>query len=444
MKITTRNVFRLGVIGTLGGLLLGCGGGSGNGGPSSTTAPTDPRLSAVIVLPAVGGPLPAGVLAYDKIAHNVTKLHFSENMASGQAVLWETAESDGSPLPKHSLHASSYDTTHGWTNEIQIKSGLVSSDVKMSIDSLGDIHVSWFSPGHGIYAKSRINDFWQGETLLTNTGGCLDMESQSVGAGAKAIWCEAGSLIGSGKQEGTNWINQGVFLDEYGDSVSGREPSMAALNNEGIIATWSSVEIDASTGEPVGVLKVAEYSNSGVVVSNVLLDEFKAGATPVSEVFTDNIDSHIVAWVDASSSSIELKASAYNGVWSTPAALHTSAGGYTELKAKFMDNGDIVLFAQQLGGNLSVLYFNGVDWSTTATLNNVISFDSILLGDEILLVYSNSTEAKGLTIDKNEAMTEIFILGQPINNIGLSKLKEGELMTVWQKSDTAYFAILEY
>ncbi len=416
-----------GLVSGLGVLLVACGSGGGSGG----TGPTETRLSEEPPVPD-----------YQEIASDVVKLYFAANENSGHAVLWEQFEAGEGLMPTVALIASEYDEGSGWTEGTTIKTGLSSSEIRFTIDGLGDMHAAWFTPGDGITARSRLNNIWQNESLLTQTGACLDMESKESGGGAGTIWCESGSLIGRGLLVNTAWQNRGVLNDFENNSIEGREPGFDVLDSGGFVAAWSSAELSNDGATQVTNLHAGAFTDNGDITENKVIATMDTSVTPHNEIFADG-SKRLITWVDTSNSSIELNASVYNGSWSSPVALGTAADGFTSYDAYFLGNGEILLLVQSMGRNLTVYRYDGGSWNTVTSMQNIFSVSAAVNGSDLILIYSNSTETKGVNISAGSVAEDMFRLAQPVSDIGVVLTDNNEYMCVWRSGNSAYYAIID-
>ena len=417
--------------------MISCGGGGG--GASSTSAPA---TGSSITLISPNDPLPSGVKAFAKISDDVTKLYFVSNSISGQAVLWEEGVSGGVPLPSSILRASSFSQVNGWINEAEVKASLPSSVIDFGIDGLGDLHVSWFTPGVGIFARSRIGGVWGGETLLTQNGGCLDMETQPVIGGASMTWCESGPLIGYGERVLTSWQNRGVLKELNGDTIAGSEPSFD-VTDSGITVAWNSNELGSDGVTQVNALRVAGFDPSLALTSNEIVAVTDVSVTPKTYLFDGGTNRRLLVWVDSSNSTIQLFASVFTGTWSPPVLVASAPDGYTDIQAYFLTTGGIILGTHRLGRELAVFMFNGLSWSNLLTLPNVVTFTGTEVGNEYVFAYSSATETKGIKISNTLSISDLFTISVPVNDLGIGQITNKELMVVWRDAFTAYYAQIE-
>ena len=415
--------------------LIGCGGG---GGSASSTSPT----STTVVLTIPGDPLPPGVSAFDKISDDVSKLYFASNSVSGESILWEEPNQSGGLLPKTNLRASNYSRSTGWGNSVEIKSALDSSVVMFEKDGLGDIHTGWFTPGDGIYGRSFVNGALQGESKLSATGACLNMEAETSSGGARMVWCEDGSLIGYGVIVGNSWINRGVLTDSLGETLNGSEPSMVTSDN-GFIVGWSSKELASDNVSQITALRSAEYDLSGNIVGNDIVATLDPAVTPTNRLFVGKNNERLIAWTDTSANPIRLFASTYTGSWSVPIEVTSSADGYTDIIAHYLDSGDIFLITQRLGREMSIFYGDGTTWTTIDTISDVFSVSSVTKGNELYLVYSTVQEAVGLLMSENMAPKERFRINGNVTDLGLAIISDDTLMGVWKSGTSAFYANID-
>jgi hypothetical protein len=433
MNTKYMDFLKVSTLGVLSGLIIGCGASSSSDSSSEST----------INLPtAVGQPLPSGVIAYEELASGVYKLLLSGNEFSGQTVLWETVDVSGNNQTPLSLFVADYDSVSGWGTAESVKTDLRVSEVELSHDSLGDVHTSWFTPGAGIYAKSRINGVWQAENLLTTTGACLDMGSQIIGVGTHMIWCETGDLVGLGEHTASGWLNTGVINDGNGTTISGKESRFEALNNDNLLITWLAIEDPNNNQSPVNALHIGEFSGKNNVSDNSLAI-MDVNVSSVNDVFTNGEDSHLLAWTDNSNTPNALNVSVFDGSWSLPVILNSVVDGYTDFDSYFLDNGDIIFLAEQFGRTMSIYYYNGSTWKTVDSINNVTSFDAVVLENELLLVYSADLETKGVRINAGSITSTAFNLAQPTSDIGIAKLDTDKVLIVWRDLATAFYAALQ-
>ena len=400
-------------------VLTGCSGGSSGGS-------SDPVTSGGVVPPA-------GIVDIAEIATNISKLYFSSN-TSGQAVLWQEVESGS----LSTLKAAEYLGNSDWEAGTIVKTGLPSSEISFKRDGIGDIHVAWFTPGMGISARSRINSAWGNETLLTLTGGCLDLESQSNGSGSMMIWCESGGLIGTGRLVNDLWINVGAVVDSNFDTIVGGEPSFDLFNTGSLVA-WSTRELADDGVTTVSVLHATQFNSAGNSVNESEVGILPLAQTPFNEIFAGDGGQGLLAWSETSGADVLLFSSVYSsGIWSAPLQLKIAPGGYNEFNAYFLDDGAILLLAKR-GGEVGVYHYDGA-WSTVTTLVDVVSYAVEQSGQDLFIVHSTATDTQGVTISDGVLGEVFFNLDEPVTDIGLAKLDDSTLLGVWRSGETAFFA----
>jgi len=428
MNIKYRDVAKLSVLALFGCLVIGCGGGGSGDGSSGSASLGDSSN-------------PKDTLTYHEIATDVQKLYLADNGSSGQTLLWVSVDNPSDIQHAFSLQVSDFDINSGWTPTVQIKENMAASEINLSRDSLGDAHVSWFTPGSGIYAQSRVNNVWQAESLLTTTGACLDMDSQDKGVGSRMLWCESGGLIGQGVTRASGWLSSSVINDANGESISGKESSLELLNNGHFLATWVAPE--TKNNKVVSALHIGEYSSTEVSLNDSQLTTMDVSVASINDIFTDGENSHLVVWTDNTHAPNELNVSVFDGTWSVPVVLNSAVDGYTKFDAYFLDNGDMVFLAEQFGRDLAVYYYNGSDWNTLDVIKRVASFDATVLGNELLLVYSADLETTGVKINSSGMTDTVFKIAQPVSDIRVAKPELNKTLIVWRYITTAFYAVLD-
>lgn len=401
-------------------VLTGCSGGSSGSSPVTSG----------------GGVPPAGIVDISEIASNISKLYFSSN-STGQSVLWQEIESGS----LSTLKAAEYLGNSDWEAGTIVKTGLPSSEISFKRDGMGDIHVAWYTPGEGISARSRINSVWGNEALLTLTGACLDLESQSSGSGSMMIWCESGDLIGTGRLVSDSWINAGAVEDSNFDTIVGDEPSFDLFNTGSLVA-WSTRELADDGVTTISVLHVAQFNSAGNSVNESEVGILPVAQTPFNEIFAGDGGQGLLAWSATSGADVLLFSSVYSsGVWSAPLQLNSGPGGYNNFDAYFLDSGALLLLAKR-GGEVAVYHYDGA-WSTVTTLVDVVSYAVEQSGQNLFIVHSTATETQGVTVSDGVLGEAFFSLDEPVTDIGLAKLEDSTLLSVWISGGTGFFAEIE-
>ena len=415
-------------------ILMGCGSGESN-----KVIVIDDSL---LVLPQIGEPLPKGVIAYDKIASDVSGLQLIGDQSTGQTLLWQSVDSFSGMFPNYSINVSEYFSGEGWNSPETIKTNLLFSETRLLKDRLGDVHVSWWVPGREIGVRSKINDEWQPQKIFTNNGLCLEMDSQNIDVGPSLIWCGNNRLVNREGLDNNNWISKG----EIGNSnIEKRRVNYSEIANDNYLLSWIPSGFDIDNQSDYGI-RVGEYTSEGVALSDTKVVTFEDYHLPNNKLFSNKSDRHLLVWDDSTKPLInKLKVSLFDRIWSEETTLNSGSVGYTKFDNYFLSNKHAILLAHQFAMNgLEIYYYNGNLWSEISVIEDVTSFDAVVEENTLLLVYANELETKGIRIEAGTINDDIFKLEQKVNSIGVSNLGSNKLMTVWTLLGDAYYTIIEY
>ena len=317
----------------IGAIIAGCGGG----GSSDKKEIITPGESPSLIITSDTTVIPEGVIDYGNIKDDIARIYLANNSKSGISVMWERINSSG-VMPLTDLLVSDYDESIGLSIPSVVREGVALSEVKIVRDGLGDIFIVINTPGVGITSLSRINNSWFPITEIALKGGCVELDSSIVGSGAVISWCNKGNLHYSNIDSiGRSWINMEALIDEEEQTILGRESDHTLSNmDDRLIVSWSSTE---GTDE---ILSVGEFNrNSGAVIVVHEVERMDAGFTPFNAI-SANGSARMIVFSDASQSSIDLKASYYDGAtWNRSSILKSDASGFSQLETYYLDNGNV-------------------------------------------------------------------------------------------------------
>ncbi len=409
-------------------LCVGCGGG-GNSGAGETmdnagafeepTLVTGPILSNVVVL-----------------AENAAQLYVTENEAHDTSVFWAEPVMGG-VVAEIDLYTRQLDRVSGWQDKEKLIENSRYSTFAVKTDMANNVHLFWQTPGEGVYAKSRYNQFWQDTQLLEEGGACPDIATGQQSYRTAVVWCQSSRSLSFSEFLGAQGWSEPTRISKEEDAIGptlgdtyGNAPVVAIDGNGVLTFAWSTTganikivttQYDETFSDPVTVYETGSFS------------------TPDPEIFYSNDDKKLLVWNQLNGHSIDLMTSVHDGVnWRASETRLNSASSFHSIKANVNNNGTTFLYASTTGTGLTAelfyAFYNGVSWTEMSTIGETMNYGIGKIDEETNIVFYEEKNTTKARVIHSGSMTEpIDILDSRVEDINLVKLSDQEGMVVWRE-----------